>query len=220
MAESRELAEDQRRALDRLKPSVEALGLYLAGRTALAFHLGHRLSRDVDLFSQDADLDLERVRRAFATLPEFEVDSLTDATLRFRIGGVPVDVVRYPYALLNPPGDGPDHFPVASLEDLATMKLSAVSRRGIRRDFWDLHEMLSRQTPSLDQALDSYLRRYGVKESDLYHVLKALTYFGDAEADALLPLGLTLERWEEIKAWFIEHARNALRVRIASPGPG
>jgi len=219
MAESHQLAEDQRRALDRLRPSVEALGLYLAGGTALAFHLGHRLSRDVDLFSQDPSLDLELARRAFATLPEFEVDSLTDATLRFRVGGVPVDVVRYPYALLNPPGDGPDHFPIASLEDLATMKLSAVSRRGIRRDFWDLYEMFSRGTPSLDQALGSYVRRYGVKESDLYHVLKALTYFDDAEADALLPLGLTLERWEGIKSWFIENGRNALRARITNNDP-
>lgn len=219
MAESHELAKDQRRALDRLKPGVEDLGLYLAGGTALSFHLGHRLSRDVDLFSQDPSLDLERARRTFAILPEFEVDSLTDATLRFRIGGVPVDVVRYPYALLNPPGDGPDHFPTASLEDLATMKLSAVSRRGIRRDFWDLYEMFSRGTPPLDRALDSYLRRYGVKESDLYHVLKALTYFDDAEADALLPLGLTNQRWNEIKSWFADHTRDALRARIAGHEP-
>jgi hypothetical protein len=219
MAGPHELAEDQRRALDRLRPSVEALGLYLAGGTALAFHLGHRLSRDVDLFSRDPGLDLERARRAFAVLPEFEVDSLTDATLRFRIGSVPVDVVRYPYPLLNATAEGPDHFPMASLDDLATMKLSAVSRRGIRRDFWDLYEMFNRQTPSLDQALGSYLRRYGVKESDLYHVLKALTYFDDAEADSLLPLGLSLERWEGIKSWFVEHARDALRARITGNDP-
>jgi hypothetical protein len=219
MAEPHELAEDQRRALDRLRPSVEALGLYLAGGTALTFHLGHRLSRDVDLFSQDPSLDLERARRAFATLPEFEVDSLTDATLRFRIGGVPVDVVRYPYPLLNAPTEGPEHFPIASLEDLATMKLSAVSRRGVRRDFWDLHEMFRQQTPTLDQALNSYLRRYGVKESDLYHVLKALTYFDDAEADALLPLGLSVERWEEIKSWFVAHTRDVLRARLTGDAP-
>ena len=96
------------------------------------------------------------------------------------------------------------------------MKLSAVSRRGIRRDFWDLYEMFSRQTPSLDCALDSYLRRYGVKESDLYHVLKALTYFDDAEADTLLPLGLSDERWHKIKSWFVEHTKNTLRARLAN----
>lgn len=219
MAKRLELAEEQRRALDRLKPLARRFGIYLAGGTALTFHLGHRVSRDIDLFSQDQSLDLERARLSFSTLLDFQVDSQTDATLRFRIGGVPVDVVRYPYALLNPVGDGPDEFPIASLEDLATMKLSAVSRRGIRRDFWDLHEMCVRQTPSLQQALEGYLRRYGVRQSDLYHVLRSLTYFDDAEADTLLPLGLTVVHWEEIKSWFVEHAADALRRHLAAVDP-
>lgn len=214
MAEPSELANEQRRALDRLRPLASELSLYLAGGTALSFQLGHRVSRDIDLFSRAPDLDLERARRAFAAVPEFEVTSLTDAALRFRIGNIPVDVVRYPYALLNPPQLGPGQFPMAGLEDLATMKLSAVSRRGIRRDFWDLYEIFTRQTPSLDQALNSYIRRYGVKESDVYHVLKAMTYFADAELDALLPLGLTPERWITIKSWFVEHIPGALRLRL------
>ena len=216
MADLSELAKEQRSALDRLRPFASQLGLYLAGGTALSFQLGHRVSRDIDLFSRAPDLDLERARAAFAAVPEFEVTSLTDATLRFRIGNVPVDVVRYPYALLNPSQEGPGHFPMAGLEDLATMKLSAVSRRGIRRDFWDLYEIFSRQAPSLDQALNSYIRRYGVKESDVYHVLKSMTYFDDAELEALLPLGLTSEHWATIKSWFVEHIPAALRLRLAS----
>ncbi len=215
MAEHHELAEEQRRALDRLRPVAAKLGLYLAGGTALSFHLGHRLSRDVDLFSLNPSLDIEQVRLAVAEFPDFQADSLTDVTLRFRIEGVPIDVVRYPYPLLNPTSEGPVHFPIASLEDLATMKLSAASRRGIRRDFWDLHEMFTRRKPSMDQALGAYLRRYSKKEADLYHVLRALTYFDDAEADALLPLGLTLERWEKIKSWFVEHVREALLSRVS-----
>jgi hypothetical protein len=220
MADPVELAEEQRRALDRLRPLAERLGLYLAGGTALSFHLGHRLSRDVDLFSLEPGLDIEQARRVVAALPDFEADSVTDVTLRFRIGAVPIDIVRYPYPLLNPTCAGPGRFPIASLEDLATMKLSAAARRGIRRDFWDLYEMFTRQTPSLEQALDSYVRRYGVNESDLYHVLKALTYFDDAEADPLLPLGLSNERWEKIKGWLVEHVRAALLSRIGVPVPG
>jgi hypothetical protein len=60
---------------------------------------------------------------ALAELPDTEVTSMTDAALRLRVGGVPVDIVRYPYALLQPAGEGPDRFPIASLEDLATMTL-------------------------------------------------------------------------------------------------
>jgi hypothetical protein len=214
MANVSELEEDQRRALDRVGPLAEELGLYLAGGTALGFHLGHRVSHDVDLFSLGAELDLERVRRAFAALPDFEVNAITDAALRCQVGGVPIDIVRYPYPLLNSTGAGPSGIRTASLEDLATMKLSAASRRGIRRDFWDLYEMFSRSTPSLPQALQDYVRRFGVHESDLYHVLKALTYFGDAEADAIMPLGLTTEKWEQIKAWLVQNVREALSARL------
>jgi hypothetical protein len=47
MANPVELAEEQRRALDRLRPLAERLGLYLAGGTALGFHLGHWLVEHV-----------------------------------------------------------------------------------------------------------------------------------------------------------------------------
>jgi hypothetical protein len=41
-----------------------------------------------------------------------------------------------------------------------------------------------------------------------------LTYFGDAEADAVMPLGLTAEKWEQIKAWLVDHVREALSARL------
>lgn len=216
MADADELETDQRRALDRVAPIARQLGLYLAGGTGLAFHLHHRHSRDIDLFSLAPQLDLEQVRRSLVALREVEVDSATDVTLRVRVAGVPVDIVRYPYPLLLPPLTGPAGIPVAQLEDLATMKLSAAARRGIRRDFWDLHVMFERGTPALDQALDDYKRRYGVSDSDVYHVLKALTYFADAESEALYPLGLTNEKWQEIKQAITADVRLALRARLAS----
>jgi hypothetical protein len=70
MADPTELPESQRRALDRLKPLAHTLGLYLAGGAAIAFHLQHRVSRDLDLFGSSPDLDLERVRAVMAELPE------------------------------------------------------------------------------------------------------------------------------------------------------
>jgi hypothetical protein len=66
----------------------------------------------------------------------------------------------------------------------------------------------------LESALASYCRRYGVKESDLYHVMRSLTFFDEAEADVLLPEGLSLEKWEVIKAWFAEHVPNGLRSSL------
>jgi hypothetical protein len=133
MAKPTELPENQRSALDNLKPLGERLGLYLAGGTALAFHLGHRVSRDLDLFSLGPNLDLASARARAAEINGSEVLSLTDATLRFRVSGVPVDIVRCPYPLLNAPCQGPQGWATANVEDLATMKLSAVAQPGIRR---------------------------------------------------------------------------------------
>ena len=62
MAKPNEPTAAQHRALDRVRPLTERLRLYLAGGTALAFHLHHRTSRDVDLFSLQPELDLEEVR--------------------------------------------------------------------------------------------------------------------------------------------------------------
>lgn len=136
---------------------------------------------------------------------------MTDATLHVRLDGVPVDFVRYPYRPLEEPHRDRGPVPVAGLEDLAVMKLAAIARRGIRRDFWDLHAIVTSGALSLERALQSYVRRYGVKESDLYHVLRALTWFDEAEADALLPEGLSPAHWMTIKTWFTTHVPALLR---------
>jgi hypothetical protein len=211
MAKPNELPEQQRSALDRLKPLSERFGLYLAGGTALAFHLGHRLSLDLDLFSSRPDLDLGSAKAGASELTEVEVLSLTDVALRFRTAGVPVDVVRYPYPLLEPVSEGPQGFPTAGIQDLATMKLAAVARRGIRRDFWDLDEIFGKTELSLEQALQSYVRRFGVHESDVYHVLRALTYFDDAERETIVPEGLSREKWDAIKTAMATRVTRALQ---------
>jgi hypothetical protein len=214
MEESAQLEEKQRRALDRLKPVSDRLGLYLAGGRAIAFHLGHRVSPDLALFSRAPDLDLGALRRSVVALPEVQVISLSDAMFRFRIDTVSVDVVRYGYPLLNATAEGPEGFSTASLEDLATMKLAAIARRGSRRDFWDLSEILRQGRLSLEGALECYVRRFGVEESDVYQVLRALTYFEDAEREETEHHGLTDEIWATIKTDLTAHAKRVLLASI------
>ena len=140
-----------------------------------------------------------------------EVVAATDAALTIRYGDLAIDIVRYPYSPLEEPTPGPEGFPTAGLRDLAAMKLSAIAKRGIKRDFWDLHEIVSNSDLDLDQAFDAYLEKFGVRESDLYHVLRSLTYFDDADAEQVFPSGLTLVRWELIKTYFLQNAPMRLR---------
>jgi hypothetical protein len=98
---------------------------------------------------------------------------------------------------------------VAGVRDIGAMKRVAITRRGLRRDFWDLYALIQSGTP-LSVILDTYRMRLGVAESDLYHVLKALTFFEDAEREATLPAGMTLEFWEKIKRFFLDESPGRL----------
>jgi len=181
MGKPADLAKEQRRALDRLKAVQGIERFYLAGGSAVAVHLHHRRSLDLDLFSLSPDEDLSAMsERLRAVLPDLKVLGLTEASLRILAAGVPVDFVRYPYSPLHPPETGRVAIPVAGLEDLAAMKLAAVARRGLKRDFWDLHAIAESGMTLWDMA-NAYLAKFGAAEADLYHVLRALTYFDDAE---------------------------------------
>lgn len=196
------LAPEQRIALDRVATLAEARSLYLAGGSAVAFHLAHRRSADLDLFSTTAELDLDAVRRALLSVfPDLTVRASSDVTLKVVAADAALDVVRYPYPPLEAPGAGPGGFPVAGLRDLAVMKLAAIANRGIRRDFWDLF-VVARSGLPLAGMLPDYVLKFGRRESDLYHVFRSLTYFADAEADPLYPAGMTVELWAEIRGFF------------------
>ena len=156
------------------------------------------------MFSQTPNFDLENFRDEIQkTIREARTIGLTDATLRIEIDGALLDVVKYPYELLETPSPGPAGIPVAGLLDRSAMKLAAVSQRGIRRDFWDLYEILHHGI-HLDRALGAYCQRFGASHSDLYHVLRSLTYFEDAERDTVFPNGLSQEYWSIIRTYFEE----------------
>jgi len=207
------LAKEQRRALDRLKgvPGIERF--YLVGGSAIASHLHHRRSIDLDLFSLSKDVDLSTLAASIREeVPDLEVVGASEVSLRLRLGEVPVDIVRYAYAPLEAPQVGAEAFPIAGLRDLAAMKLAAIARRGLRRDFWDL-QAIAEAGLSLQEAADAYVAKFRLAESDLYHVLRALTYFTDAEKDPVYPAGLTRRGWERIKRYFEEEAPKLLAGR-------
>jgi Nucleotidyl transferase AbiEii toxin, Type IV TA system len=80
--------------------------------------------------------------------------------------GIPVDVVRYPYAPLETPRRGPEGVRVAGLRDLAAMKLATIAGRGLRRDFWDVYAIIRAGMP-LATAVRAYEKRFGLAEPEL-----------------------------------------------------
>jgi hypothetical protein len=198
------VAPEQLAALEALAPFL-GTDYYLVDGVAVALRMHHRRSRDLDLFTEESDP--ATLDAALTGVPHVRVMQRGPGTLHLLAHGVPVSLLRYPYALLASP-EPPASIPVAiaSTENLAAMKLSAIGGRGARRDFWDLHVLLTGTGQRLEDALDAFARKYpGV---DPGYVVRALVYFGDAEAEPM-PEGLTAERWAEVRRDF-EHWVRAL----------
>ena len=114
---------------------------YLAGGTALAIYFSHRRSVDLDWFTAAAISDpLVFAQRLRDTGLAFETGQTAPGTLYGRIGNVRVSFIEFRYPFLQPlvtwPANG---IALASMDDLACMKLSAIAQRGSRKDFYDVH---------------------------------------------------------------------------------
>ena len=187
----------QREVLRSLGPAADRNGFYLGGGTAVALHLGHRHSIDFDWFRQSLLEDpLELARDLQDEGIPFVTGWTRPTTLYGTVRGVRVSFFRFRYRLLRPLVLWPEPgCQLASLEDLACMKLSAISQRGSRKDFIDLFA-LGRHGFSLQQMLGWYREKFEV--DDIAHLLYALVYFDDADAEPK-PSMIWKVSWREVK---------------------
>lgn len=178
--------------LKQLQKLPELSNTFLVGGTALALHFGHRLSIDIDLFGVIDHDDISLVLRDLGR-NSFHIDRNLKNIKHFRINGVKVDIVNYSFPWIDSPILTND-IRVAGLKDIAAMKLNAITGRGSKKDFIDLYYLL--RMYSLSQMLDFYSDKY--PESSIFMVLKSLSYFEDAELEAM-PRMLEKNNWNAVK---------------------
>ncbi len=191
------LAPRQKRALRLLGPLMSRQAFYLAGGTAIALHLGHRRSVDLDWFTGNRVPDMLLLARAIRDegVP-LGVRQIERGTIHGEIGRVPVTLLEYRYPLLQGLGQWRAYgCAVAALDDLACMKLSAITQRGAKKDFVDIYALGSRHKP-LAELLSAYQRKYAIRE--VSHVLYALAYFDDADRERMPKMLWDLD-WRTIK---------------------
>nr|WP_240194687.1 nucleotidyl transferase AbiEii/AbiGii toxin family protein [Desulfobulbus rhabdoformis] len=183
--------------LEELSSCKELNSFALAGGTALALHLGHRISIDLD-FITEQPFDSFAL---FETLGEsFDIENSSTATnslalfIKWQSLSVKVDCMRHNYPRLKPwkTASGIRFF---ALEDIAAMKLNAIANRGAKKDFYDVHALLSHFT--LQDMLGFFEKKY--QKLNSFTVTKSLAYFDDADLDPD-PLSLVAITWEQIKA--------------------
>jgi predicted nucleotidyltransferase component of viral defense system len=165
----------------------------LVGGTALALQIGHRKSVDLDMFTVseiDTDALLENLQQDYSVQPKVR----TQGSLISDIEGIKVDFIRFKYAFTYPIVEI-DGIRLLSVKDIAPMKLDAITGRGSKKDFYDLYFLLERFT--LPEILELYLQKY--PHSTLFHVIKSLTWFEDADPQALPDVLEKKNTWAQVK---------------------
>ena len=124
--------------------------------------------------------------------------------------GIPTSFFQYDYPLLRPLRESPWGLLLADREDIAAMKLAALAGRGSRKDFVDLY-FYARQVAPFEQVFERFREKYRGVSTDPYHLLRSLTFFDDADAEAMPDL-LAEATWEGIKAFFRAEAARLFRA--------
>lgn len=167
--------------------------LRLVGGTSLALQIGHRTSIDLDLFGKISTdkLDIDNSLGKIGALKKIHS---TDSINIYSLDGIKVDIVNYPYPWLDTPLNKDDLI-LASIKDIAAMKLAAISGRGSKKDFIDIFFLL--KIYSLKQMIEFYNQKY--HDGSSFLVLKSLSYFSDAD-DEPMPKMIKKIKWKSVKS--------------------
>jgi predicted nucleotidyltransferase component of viral defense system len=161
--------------------------------TALALQIGHRTSTDIDFFSNE--------KFDVVSLLNFLREDYNDLTIRNQmshavlteINNIKSDFVFQSSILIDPPVIM-ENIRMASMREIAAMKISAIVARGKKRDFVDLYCLLN--SFSLSEILKAFKEKY--KDSDTALAMRSLFYYVDADQD-LDPKCFFDYDWEKVK---------------------
>lgn len=162
---------------------------YLAGGTALACHLGHRVSLDLDLFLAEppSEADLRGLADRLASLGPLVVTELSEGTLNCLLGATKIQFLDASRQHMLEPPSVIEAMPVAGLADLAATKLGAISSRAAWRDYLDLYCIETEAHLFVEEALALYIERFQptVPEQNIETILRCLCYFEDVAPEPL-----------------------------------
>jgi hypothetical protein len=207
------LSEDAQRGWEAMRSTLPT-GAYLIGGTAVAVHLGHRESYDLDFFCHDRSLDLDALARDLEAGGGFlRRDRLEGpGTMRGFFDSAKMEFFvdvddETPQRMLEEP-ELVAGLRVASLRDLMAMKLNAVSSRGEMRDYFDLKCIDEEGGISIEEGLVLFCERYGVDplSPTMEHIIRALGYLDDVREDESLPISK-----EDLVSWWVKRQRALVR---------
>lgn len=181
-------------------------GFYLAGGTALALQIGHRISVDFDLFSgqEIPDTLLKQVRTVFTD--SVVVPSVSNPEeLTAIVDSVKITWLAYPFPLVTDLV-ALDGLPAASIQEIGAMKAYTIGRRVAYKDYVDLHAILSGGHATLAAIIDMARKKYQGEFNDRLF-LEQLISFQDIQDEPLTFLGPVLSR-SEMESYLENQVKN------------
>lgn len=181
----------------------------LVGGTNLSLRFGHRKSVDIDLFTPEeyGSLDFNPFEEKLkSTFPYFDRPDKTDIVgfgRSYYIGESSTNAIKLDLMYTDPfisPIEINDGIRMASVKDIAAMKISAICGSGRKKDFWDIHMLLDHF--ELEELINFYFERHPY-ESTKKEVLDSLIKFAKAD-EYLDPICLLGKDWDIIKMDLID----------------
>ncbi|WP_330441487.1 nucleotidyl transferase AbiEii/AbiGii toxin family protein [Flavobacterium sp. C4GT6] len=197
------VSESLREALLLLMQSDALKKFRLVGGTALSLQLGHRISVDIDLFS-DAEygsVDFRAIESFLElTFPYLDKGFGTAIGMgkSYLIGKDKENAVKldlYYTDTFIMPALEVQGVRMATPEEIIAMKMDIVQRGGRKKDFWDLHELLA--SHAVSQMIEFHEKRYPYTH-ERERIVANFTYFTLADDD-FDPISLKGYYWELIK---------------------
>lgn len=199
------LPKTTRHYLDLLAQKGISRPFYLAGGTAVALHLGHRISVDFDFFTPET-FDVNRLESELRSFDTYRRERLAEDTLLGALEDVRISFFRYRYNLLESPiiflGTQ-----ILQLPDLAAMKIEAIAQRNVKRDFIDLYFLATRAGISVEKALEYHKAKFTGFDINFGHIVLSLGYFDEADEDDM-PQMLKPVKWADVKKYFQRESKS------------
>src|SRR3989344_1475856 len=157
---------------------------YLAGETALALQLGHRDSVDFDFFSEkdfDTKKLFERLREIFKGHVLLNIQEENNTLTVLVDDAIKISFFTHKYQPIKEMLVE-ENLALASMEDIACMKLSAITSRASNKDYIDLYFILGQS--KLADLLVTAKQKFPELDQNL--ILKSLVYFDDIKTEPIL----------------------------------
>jgi len=180
-------------------------GYYLAGGTALALQIGHRVSVDFDFFSQGEIPTslLLKVEKIFKDSKR-EIIVNNSEQLTVKIYGINLTFVKYPFPLIFKLKEY-QGVKMLGVEEIAATKAYVLGRRATMKDYVDLYFILKDKRISLKELIKICQKKYGNNfEPRLF--LEQLIFMGDVRKMTIRFLGKQVRK-EEMLAFFEQNIR-------------